>query len=329
MKTDRAVLAGIGCGVMAGAFWGVVFLGPRVLQDFSPLQLAASRYLLYGLVSGVLILPRWRVLKAQVGRGKWLALLRLSLLGNIVYYIFLASAVHLAGVAATSLVIGLLPMAVTLVGSREQGAVPLRMLILPLLLGMVGVSLIGVDLMGRPGVSDVSITERFLGLACASGALASWTLYAVLNSRWLARLPAVSAHDWSLLTGVATGALALLLAVPAFLWHTTPHAVGDWALFWGVSAGVAIGASVVGNALWNRASRLLPLTLVGQMILFETLFALLYGFLWDARWPTLLEGLAILALVASVGLCVGRHQRRPEDAAPEAVAPEVAAQKAT
>ncbi|MDG3444096.1 DMT family transporter [Nitrospirillum amazonense] len=331
MRTDRTILAGIGCGVMAGAFWGVVFLGPRVLQAFSPLQLAASRYLLYGLVSGGLILPRWRLLKAQVGHGEWLALLRLSLLGNIVYYIFLASAVHLAGVAATSLVIGLLPMAVTLVGSREQGAVPLRALILPLSLGVAGVSLIGADLMGRPGVGEISVAERFLGLACAGGALACWTLYAVLNSRWLARLPAVSAHDWSLLTGVATGALALLLALPAFLWHTTPnaagpHAVGDWALFWGVSAGVAIGASVVGNALWNRASRLLPLTLVGQMILFETLFALLYGFLWDARWPTLLEGLAILALVASVGLCVGRHQRRPEDAAPEAVCPEAASE---
>jgi drug/metabolite transporter (DMT)-like permease len=324
MKTDRTILAGIGCGVMAGAFWGVVFLGPRVLQAFSPLQLAASRYLLYGLISVALILPRWRALRSQVGRGEWLALLRLSLLGNIIYYVFLASAVHLAGVAATSLVIGLLPMAVTLVGSREQGAVPLRALVLPLALSAVGVSLIGVDLMGRPGDGDVSIAERLLGLACAGGALVSWTIYAVLNSRWLARLPTVSAHDWSLLTGVATGALALLLAAPAFLWTTTPHAAGDWALFWGVSAGVAVGASVVGNAFWNRASRLLPLTLMGQMILFETLFALLYGFLWDERWPTVLEGLAILALVASVGLCVGRHHRRPEDAAPEAVAPEAA-----
>ncbi|MEA1674874.1 DMT family transporter [Nitrospirillum sp. BR 11163] len=322
MKTDRTILAGIGCGMLAGAFWGVVFLGPRMLQAFSPLQLAASRYLLYGLISVALILPRWRVLKSRVGRAEWSALLRLSLLGNIVYYVFLASAVHLADVAATSLVIGLLPMAVTLVGSRERGAVPVRALILPLALGATGVLLIGVDLMGRPGDGAISVPERLLGLACAGGALASWTIYAVLNSRWLARLPAVSSHDWSLLTGVATGALALLLAAPAFLWTATAHARGDWALFWGVSAGVAIGASVVGNAFWNRASRLLPLTLMGQMILFETLFALLYGFLWDGRWPTGLETLAIIALVASVVLCVRRHHRRPEDAASEAVAPE-------
>ncbi|WP_044560022.1 DMT family transporter [Azospirillum sp. B4] len=328
MRTDRAILAGIGCGVLAGAFWGTVFLGPRVLHAFSPLQLSASRYLLYGLVSCVLILPRWRVFwpqagRSRIGKAEWLALLRLSLLGNIIYYVFVASAVHLAGVAATSLVIGLLPMAVTLVGSREQGAVPLRALALPLALGVIGVLLIGVDVAGRGGQGDTTVGGRLLGLACAAGALVSWTFYAVLNSRWLARLPAVSAHDWSLLTGVATGALALVLAVPAFLMDATPHAAGDWALFWGVSTGVAIGASVVGNALWNRASRLLPLTLMGQMILFETLFALLYGFLWDARWPTLLECVAIVALVASVALCVGRHHRR-EEAAPEAVAPEAA-----
>ena len=44
-------------------------------------------------------------------------------------------------------------------------------------------------------------------------ALLCWTAYAVGNSRWMARLPRVSAHDWSLLTGVVTGGFALLLAV--------------------------------------------------------------------------------------------------------------------
>jgi hypothetical protein len=52
---------------------------------------------------------------------------------------------------------------------------------------------------------------------------------------------------------------------------------------------VALGASVIGNGLWNAASRLLPLSLSGQLIVFETLFALLYGFLHDARWPLPLE----------------------------------------
>ncbi|MDT9096858.1 EamA/RhaT family transporter, partial [Escherichia coli] len=60
----------------------------------------------------------------------------------------------------------------------------------------------------------------------------------------------------------------------------------EWLTFGGVCLAVALLASILGNALWNRMSRLLPLTLVGQMILFETLFALLCGFLWEQRWPT-------------------------------------------
>ena len=78
--------------------------------------------------------------------------------------------------------------------------------------------------------------------------------------------------------------------------------------FAAISTGIAVFASILGNGLWNRMSRLLPLTLVGQMILFETLFALLYGFLWEHRLPTVVEGLAVVALVTSVLLCVRVHR---------------------
>jgi len=67
---------------------------------------------------------------------------------------------------------------------------------------------------------------------------------------------------------------------------------------------------MLGNALWNRMSRLLPLTLVGQMILFETLFALVYAFLWEQRLPTLLETIAFALVVASVASCLAAHRNR-------------------
>ena len=66
---------------------------------------------------------------------------------------------------------------------------------------------------------------------------------------------------------------------------------------------------MLGNALWNRASRLLPLTMVGQMIVFETLFALLYGFLWEGRWPTGLEAIAMVLLVSGVLSCASAHRQ--------------------
>ena len=43
-----------------------------------------------------------------------------------------------------------------------------------------------------------------------------------------------------------------------------------WMRLIGVSAGVAIFASVIGNAFWNQASRLLPLTMLGQMMSINT-----------------------------------------------------------
>ncbi|MGK5061785.1 hypothetical protein [Janthinobacterium sp. LB3P112] len=43
-----------------------------------------------------------------------------------------------------------------------------------------------------------------------------------------------------------------------------------------VVGAVALGASVFGNYLLLLASRLVPVTLSGQLILSETLFALLY-----------------------------------------------------
>lgn len=304
---------GIACGIVAGALWGLVFLAPELASAFTPLQLAAGRYLAYGLFAVLLVLPRWRALCAGLGLREWWALAWLSLLGNILYYALLATAVQLGGMAMTSLVIGFLPVAVTVIGSRDHGAVSVRKLVPSLLLGAAGILCIGWQAVGdalgdgRTGMPMAEMT----GLLCAVGALVSWTVYAVGNSRWLARLGHVSAHDWSLLTGVVTGAQALLLAVPAFLFARSGHAAGEWLHFAAVVTGVAILASIVGNAFWNRMSRLLPLTLVGQMILFETMFALLYGFLWEQRLPTGMELAALVCVTGSVLSCVAAHRAKP------------------
>ncbi|TWI45261.1 hypothetical protein IP92_03637 [Pseudoduganella flava] len=210
----------------------------------------------------------------------------------------LAEAVQSGGVAMASLVIGLLPVAVTLAGSRDRHAVPLRRLLPSLALSIAGLACIGwQSLAVSPG-----------GLLCALGALASWTAYAVGNSRWLGRLHDVGAHEWSLLLGVVTGAEALLLAVPAFVLMDGTATAAQWWRFLGVVSAVALLCSVLGNALWNRASRALPLALTGQMIVFETVFGLLYGLVWEARLPTALEAAAMLLLVAGVVSCTAAHR---------------------
>mgnify|MGYP003329945878 CR=1 FL=1 len=112
------------------------------------------------------------------------------------------------------------------------------------------------------------------------------------------------------------GTVLVLLALTFLLGDGTGHAAAEWGRLVAVSVGVALAASIAGNAFWNRMSRLLPLTMVGQMILFETLFALLYGFVWEQRWPSPLEALAFVCVSLSVVTCVSAHRQPSQARAP-------------
>src|SRR5690606_911849 len=101
----RSMGWGIANGIAAGALWGVVFLAPAMLHSFNAAQLAAGRYLVYGLVAVVLLAPRWRQLRSVIGAPEWRGLLWLSLAGNLVYFLLLANAVQWAGGAAASLIV--------------------------------------------------------------------------------------------------------------------------------------------------------------------------------------------------------------------------------
>ncbi|MBB3909959.1 DMT family transporter [Sphingomonas desiccabilis] len=301
--TSRTFL-GIACGMGAGALWGLVFLAPDLVRAFTPLQLAIGRYLAFGLISAGLIGSRWRTLIAAVPARGWLSLAWLSLAGNTLYYVLLSTAVQTGGIAMTSLVLGFLPVPVTIIGSRDSGAVPLRKLLPSLLLCVAGAVCIGWQAIAAPAAGAVT------GLLFAVGALTSWTAYAIGNTRSLGRFAHISSQDWNLLTGVVTGLQAAALIPVTLLLEPLSHAPQAWLEYAGVSIAVALLASIGGNLLWNRMSRLLPLTLVGQMILFETLFGLLYAFAWERRLPTPLEAAAFVLVVASVLTCIAAHRRR-------------------
>jgi drug/metabolite transporter (DMT)-like permease len=167
---------GIANGIAAGALWGVVFLAPAMLHSFNAVQLSAGRYLVYGLIAVVLLAPRWRQLKDRLAWPEWRGLLWLSLAGNLVYFLLLATAVQWAGGAAASLIVGLIPVVVTLVGVREQGAVPLKPLLPALGLCMLGVAMVGWEALMSEHLGT-PWRQRLIGLLCAFGALFSWALY--------------------------------------------------------------------------------------------------------------------------------------------------------
>lgn len=121
---ERQVLAvGIGYGVAAGLCWGVIFLAPALVPDLNGAQFAVLRFLCYGLVALVLLLARWRPLLAQLTREDGVRLFWLSLIGNLGYYALVGVGVQQAGIAATTLIVGLIPLLVAVAGRGDAGAV--------------------------------------------------------------------------------------------------------------------------------------------------------------------------------------------------------------
>lgn len=296
---------------LAGALWGFVFVVPNLLPDFNPLLLSTGRYIVYGILSALIILPKLIPLIQRLTRLDIQQLIWLSLSGNLMYYLLLASAVQLAGVATTSLIIGTLPVTITLAGRKDQGALSLRQLAWPLLLIMLGMLAVNISAFQQAANQQQPLHNTVLGILCAFGALFSWTRFAVNNTRYL-KLSQFTSSEWSSLWGITTGLLSVLLLLiagglfPSQLLPELPQS--RWLSFFAISLGLALFSSWLGNLLWNAASRRLPITLGGQLIIFETLFALLYGFVYAARWPSLTEIIAIALLISGVLWTVRKHR---------------------
>lgn len=306
MFADRSLLKGIVYGVCAGLCWGVIFLGPQLTQGVSGLQFAVLRFLCYGAISAALLAPRWPRVCASLTRADWKSLFWLSLIGNLIYYALVGTGVQQVGIATTSLIVGLIPVLVALAGRHDANAVPLRKLFPSLCCAMAGVVLISWHALINGDTHDTP--TNIGGILCATGALLTWSWFAVSNARRLAQIPSISSNDWALLTGVMTGAQSLLLAIPVLVAQADPHSSDDWLHFCLVAGGVALLSSVVGGACWNQASRLLPLALSGQVLVIETLAALFFGFLWEHRLPDTYETAAIALLVAGVVWCLNCHR---------------------
>lgn len=246
----------------------------------------------------------------------------LGLVGNLLYFIALVSAIQRTGIAYASLIVGLLPVTTTLAADWVERrsaarAFDAHRLLPPLAVIAAGVAAVNADLFLRDdgaGNQAQSTGDLLLGIVSAFLALAAWTVYAVQNTRYLRAHPRIGVKEWATLQGVGTlfwvavawlawsalaaggyaepPRLAAALAQPAFL---------GWILFLG------LGASWLGTALWNLGSRALAPTLSGQMIVFETVFGLLYGFLFEMRLPHALEAIGIVLLLAGVVWAVRAH----------------------
>ena len=142
------------------------------------------------------------------------------------------------------------------------------------------------------------------GVAYALVAMVSWTAFAILNSAWLVRHREISATEWTNWLGIATGLGSVLLWLLAGSDVKQLVAQENRAQAAMICIVTGIGAAWVATIFWNIASQRLSASLCGQLIVSETLFALLYAQLWDGAWPgaqpLLAAALFTLGIVASI-----------------------------
>lgn len=304
--------AGLGFALAAGLMWGLVFISPLLLPDYPALMLSLGRYLAFGLIA----LPLgWldRAELARLSRADWIEALKLSTVGNLLYYLCLASAIQRAGAPLPTMIIGTLPVVIpicaNLFNHRRDGRLPWGLLAPSLLLIAAGIACVNqIELSRIADDKSIDITRYASGAALAIAAMLCWTWYPIRNSNWMRAHPDRNPRAWSTAQGLAT--LPLAAAGFVVLWGTNASGLSEFPLplgprpaaYIGLMLAIGFFASWLGTLCWNEASQRLPTSLVGQMIVFETLAALSYAFLLRGNWPAPLTAAGIALLVGGVML---------------------------
>lgn len=314
------MLIGMLCALGAGLMWGLVFVAPLLLGDYPGIALSFGRYIAFGLIA---LLPAlWDRRRIATLRSKdWIAAAKLSLVGNLVYYAALASAIQLADAPLPAMIIGTLPVVIAGTANLSLGehpeAVRWGRLLPPLSVIALGLFLVNWSELKHLD-SHRSHADYALGAAIACIALAAWTWYPIANARHLKDNPQIASSTWATAQGLVTLPMALVGYLVYGIYASAMHADFSFPLgprplqFVGLMLVIGLCASWLGTLLWNSASQRLPTTLTGQLIVFETLAALLYAFIMRGSVPeaTVLLGAGLLFSGVLLGMRVFTQVRQ-------------------
>ena len=330
----RALVTGTLFALGAGLMWGLVFVAPTLLSDYPAALLSMGRYLAFGLIA--LPLAWWdRTALRELSRADWVEALKLSTVGNLLYYLCLAAAIQRSGGPLPTMIIGTLPVVIAVTanlrphtpGTRREARLPWARLAPSLALLAAGIACVNQAELQQLR-ADTDLATYATGALLAVGAVACWTWYPLRNGEWLRAHADRNPRVWATAQGLATLPLAAAGYLLFWGWNA---GFGDAALamplgpqpalFVGLMLGLGLLASWLGTLCWNEASQRLPPALAGQLIVFETLAALAYAFVYRGQWPQPLTLLGAALLIAGVLTGLRGGGARPPAPSAEAVQP--------
>ncbi|QMD23473.1 DMT family transporter [Citrobacter freundii] len=313
------MISGVLYALLAGLMWGLIFVGPLIVPEYPAVLQSMGRYLALGLIALPLAWLGRRRLR-QLSRKDWRTALALTMMGNLIYYVCLASAIQRTGAPVSTMIIGTLPVVIpvfaNLLYSQRDGKLSWWRLAPALVLIGIGLLCVNISELNQ-GLPDFSGWRYGSGIALALVSVVCWAWYALRNARWLRENPDKHPMMWATAQALVTLPVSLLGYIAACLWLNgqTP----DFSLPFGPRPGVFIGLMVaiavlcswVGALCWNIASQKLPTVILGPLIVFETLAGLLYTFILRQEIPSALTISGIALLVIGVVVAVRAKPEKP------------------
>ncbi len=300
------MFAGVVYGLIACMLWGLVYLVPLVLPGYDPAYIAAGRFVGFGLIAAPLIFAEYQELR-RYKPADWFFVAKLGIVGNIVYYWCLIQCIQNAGAPLAGMCMAVIPVLVAVVSNLRNrgkgGHLPWTRLAPGLILIALGLVVANVTEFQLVLEASRDGAERFwFGVLMGIAALSIWTWYPIRNADWLLANPERSPRTWSTAQGLTTLPFAIVLYLVIW-WQDAPDAplFGSdplWFIF--VAAGSGILCSWLGIVFWNAMSQRLPTALGGQMIVFETIFAVIYAHVLRLQWPSWSMTLGVVLLIAGV-----------------------------
>ena len=289
---------GIVAGLASGFFWGTLFVVPMILHTYTAIDITLGRFLFFGIFSLIYAKQSWQLF-ISFNLQQRLKLILLATTGFWLYTLTLSKGVQLTNGVTSALIAGSSPVVVAIF-SKPRLTLKFISGLMLILIGLMFLVLPEVlSARHNSSANDTSI----LGILILLIALAMWSWFAIHNAKFLSTNHKVKGIEYTSLIGI----INMLMVVPIFLTQSSFEQLinhEQFSIYLICSVVLGVGASWIANIFWAYCSKNCPATIVGALIVSETLFGLCYSFIYQQRLPFWNEYIAIIGLLSGVVLVI-------------------------
>ncbi|MFE9399896.1 DMT family transporter [Streptomyces flavidovirens] len=297
-STQKNVIAAL----TAALLWAFAFVAPAAVKPASELLLVTGRYSLFGLCGLYVLCRGWSRLKLMPIR-RILFGLYIGFVGYFVFYICVAYSATMDSGFITAVVVGSSPITIAVAGNFAEKRMSWSQLVAPVILILVGLTLLSVSDFIQ-GESSDGANDSIFAILLAIMAMLTWSYFVVRNAEsqrtWETKPDPTM---WAALVAMGAGGASMVL-LPFAIASTPDETFEPYPLFkiiaWCVFLGVI--ASWWGTLIWVKAAQGIPVPLVGPLLATETIFGAILSLPVEQRMPTWTEAGGALFVLVGIGV---------------------------